>query len=133
MISINSVNEQQTSLPHGATEALRLADPQHGLDGVAALGVGDGLVDVAEVIELHEAVKGKLPCLVQLDQFGDKMLRHGVALDDAEGFPSFRQRVRAALAGKKRHNAMRIQHVNGELVHLRVAGGFHHVIDATDR
>ncbi len=110
---------------------LRLADSQHGLDGVAVLGIGDGLVDLAEVIELHEAVKGKLPCLVQLDQFRDKALRHGVALDYAEGFPPFWQRVCAALAGKERHSAMRIQHINGELVHLRVASGFHHVINAT--
>ena len=95
------------------------------------LGIGNRLVDSAEVIELHEAIKGKLPSLVQFDQLRDKMLRHSVALDYAEGFPSFRQRVRSTLAGKKRHNAMRIQHVNGELVHLGVASGFYHVIDAT--
>jgi len=111
--------------------SLHLADPQYGLDGVASLGIGDRPVDVAEVVEFQEAVEGKLPCPVQLDQFRDKMLRHGIALDDAEGFPSFGERVRPALAGKKRHNAMRIQHLNGEPVHLRAASGLHHVIDAT--
>ena len=43
--------------------------------------------------------------------------------------PSGRVR-RAARAGKKRHRALGIQHVDGELVHLRVAGRLHHVIDA---
>lgn len=109
---------------------LHLADPQNGLYSVAALGIGNGLVDVAEVVEFHKAVKRKLPCPVQFDKFGDKMLRHGIPLDYAEGFPSFWERVRPALAGKKCHNAVGIQNINGELVHLCDSSGFHHVIDA---
>ena len=83
----NSVND--TTSPLMDHLMLRLADPQHGLDGVASPGIGNGLVDVVEVIELDEAVKGKLSCPVQFNQFRNKMLRHGVTLDDAEGPPSF--------------------------------------------
>jgi hypothetical protein len=43
------------------TPFLCLAYSQHGLDSVAALGVGDGPVDLLEIIELDETVKGKLP------------------------------------------------------------------------
>ena len=92
-------NPESAAVSGVAFEALCLADPQHGFDGGAAFGIGNGPVDVAEVIELDKAVKRELPCLVQFDQFRDKMLRHGVTLDDAEGFPSFRQRVRAGLTG----------------------------------
>jgi hypothetical protein len=70
---------------------LRLANVHHGLDGGAILSIGNRPVDVAEFIELHEAVKGKLSCPVQLDQFRYKMLWHGVTLNDAEGFPSLWQ------------------------------------------
>ena len=63
---------------------LGLADPQHGFDGMAVLGIGNGLVDVSEVVERDDPVKRKPPCMVQPDQVRDKMLGHGVALDDAK-------------------------------------------------
>ena len=44
---------------------LHLADSQHGFDGVPSLGIGNGLVDVAEVIELLKAIERKLPCPAQ--------------------------------------------------------------------
>ena len=68
---------------------MAIADPQHRLDGEATLGVGNGPVDLAEGIELYQAAKWKLPCPVQVDQFGDESLRHRVSLNDAEGFSPF--------------------------------------------
>ena len=51
-----------------------MADQQHGLDGRAALRVGDGAVDLGKIIEFHEAVEGEPPLLVQLDQFRNELL-----------------------------------------------------------
>lgn len=62
---------------------LRFTDPQDGLDGCAALGIGHGPVDVTEGIKFEEAVKGEAPCLVESDQSGDEALGHGVSLDMA--------------------------------------------------
>ncbi len=72
-----------------------------------------------------------LPRPIQGDQVKDQLLQHGIALDYAESFPSFRQRVCTTRSGEERHGAMRIQHVNGAPVHLPVAGSFHHVINTT--
>ena len=47
-----------------ASTASHLVYSQYRLDGVPALGIRDGLIDLGEVIEFHEAVKGKLPCPV---------------------------------------------------------------------
>jgi hypothetical protein len=46
------------------------ADAQHGLDGVAVLGRGNGLVDDAEVVELQEAVEGKSAAWYSLISLG---------------------------------------------------------------
>jgi len=43
---------------------LHPANSEHLLDGLTVPGISDRLVDVAEVIELHEAVKRKLPGLI---------------------------------------------------------------------
>ena len=110
---------------------MRLTDPQHGLDGAATPGMGDGPVDVAEVVELHEAVEGELPCPIQRNQFRDKALRYGVALDYTKGLPSFRESGRAADAREESHSALRIQPSHGQSIHLRIAAGFHYIIDAT--
>jgi len=39
---------------------LRLTNLQHGLDGFAVFGIGNGLVDVYEVIKLLKAIKREL-------------------------------------------------------------------------
>ncbi len=114
-----------------ASTPSNLADPQYGLDSIPSLRIGDGLIDLAEVIELHEAVVGKLPCPIQPDQLRDKLLRHRVALDYAESFSPFRQGVCTARSGEERDGAMRIQHANGEPRHLPVAGSFHHLTNTT--
>jgi hypothetical protein len=38
---------------------LSLAHLQNGLDGIAALGIGDGLIDLVETTALHQAVEEK--------------------------------------------------------------------------
>ena len=124
------VRPNAVNLSFSPRAALHLADSQDGLNRVAALSVGDGPVDLAEVIYLHEAIKGKLSRLVERDQFRDKALRHGAPLDDADDFPPLPQRLCGVRVGYHRHGAIRIEHVNGELVHLWVTGDFQHVIDS---
>ena len=109
---------------------LRFANPKYRLDRLTALGIGNSPIDVAEVIELDQPVKGKLSCQTKPYQFRDKKLRHGIAFDDAKGFPSFCQ-TRPGLARKEGYNSMGIQHVDSELVHLRNTRGFHYVINTT--
>jgi hypothetical protein len=86
-----------TSLLVGAS--MVLADSRHWLDNLAVFKVGHGLVDGAEVIELHQPVQGKGPGPVQLDQFENKVLRYGFTLNDSQGLVSVRQTILAALAG----------------------------------
>ncbi|MFA6221269.1 MAG: hypothetical protein WC647_03035 [Desulfomonilaceae bacterium] len=78
---------------------VQLIHSQDRLDRVASLGVGDCFIDLAEVIKLHKAVKGKLPCSVQIDQFRNEALRNGIPLDYAEAFPSVCQRVCTTASG----------------------------------
>jgi|GEM_PF-5607362 len=61
---------------------------QHGFDGIAQFSIGDGLVDLTEIIILNEAVKGKPAGTVKRNQFRNKALRHGVALDNTAGLPT---------------------------------------------
>ena len=58
---------------------------------VLPFGIGDGLVDLAEVVELLETVEGKPSRPVERDQLRDETLRHGVSLDDAEDLSAFRK------------------------------------------
>ena len=58
-----------------------MADQQHGLDGAAALRVGNGPVDFGKIIELQQTVEGEASILVQFDQFRNELLGHRVALD----------------------------------------------------
>ena len=52
-------------------------------DGLAGSGILERLVDVLEVIELHQLVEGEAALAVVLYQLGDEQLGHGVALYDA--------------------------------------------------
>jgi len=42
-------------------QGLCRAEAHHGFDSVAPLGVGDGPVNLLEVIKLHQAVERELP------------------------------------------------------------------------
>ena len=42
------------------------------------------LIDLAEIIELHQLIEGKSPLLVQVDEARNEEVRHAVAFDDAE-------------------------------------------------
>ena len=53
------------------------------LDGLARSGILERLVDILEVIVLHQLVEREAALAVVLDQLGNEQLGHGVALYDA--------------------------------------------------
>jgi hypothetical protein len=79
------VSSEKIFIPNGSRQGGG-ADPHYRLDGVTAPGISDGLVDVLEIVKPHQTVEGKPPFPVQLDQLGDEILRHGISLDDVQGF-----------------------------------------------
>jgi hypothetical protein len=63
----------------------------------------------------------------------DEGMRSSVALDDAKSLPSFWYGVCAARSGEWNDDAVWVQNVNSCPVHLPVAGGLRHVINAATR
>ncbi len=82
---------QSTIDNHRSTiqEQSSIINPKDWFDGDAALRIGNGPVNLAEAVKLYEAVEGKFPSAVQVDQFGDKALWNRITLDDPKSFPSF--------------------------------------------
>ena len=110
-----------------------MADQQHGLDGAAALRVGNGPVDFGKIIELQQTVEGEASILVQFDQFRNELLGHCVALDDAEDLAPSRQPARGARSAEQRRFSAWIQQFCRELLHLVIRRALHNVINAAAR
>ena len=104
-------------------------DLQDWFDRVTLPGIGDGLVDIGEWVELHESVEGELSRPVMLDQLGDEALGHGVALDDADGLASAAEGAGFHTTGEEHHAPLGLQGGDGQANQLRVAGRIHHEID----
>ena len=69
----------------GAVDALYGArsETDDRLDGFAGVGVGEGLVDVGQLVEGAELIEGEGAGHVHVDQLGDELLRVAVAVGDA--------------------------------------------------
>src|SRR5712691_2872593 len=63
------------------------------LDDLARRRVGEGAVDVRQVVEAYELVEWEAPLPVEADERRDRLARHGVALVDADDPNAFDDEV----------------------------------------
>lgn len=67
------------------------------VDGPAGLHVGHRVIDVVEIVELHEPLKREAAVLVKRDELGDEELLDRVSLDNAPDGPAVQQRSHVEL------------------------------------